>query len=81
MKSNVVCMLVLEFSLYLSDGRISQADTSSWRGCRGRQVGCNQENTSRSLARKVQMHYSVGLRLCLDVTQFTKEGGEATAVM
>lgn len=72
-------MLALELSLYLLDGEISH--TSSLRSCRGRPVGCNQENTSRSPAGKVQMHYSVGLQLCLDVTQFTKEGREATAVM
>lgn len=44
-------------------------------------MGCNQKNTSRGLARKVQMHYSVWLQLYSDVTQFTKEGVEATAVM
>lgn len=37
-------------------------------------------NTSRGLARKVQMYYSVRLQLQLDVTEFTKKGGETTAV-
>lgn len=38
-------------------------------------------NTSGGLARKLQMYYSVWLRLQLDVTEFTKEGRETTAVM
>ncbi|KAM7389934.1 hypothetical protein PAMP_023878 [Pampus punctatissimus] len=37
--------------------------------------------TSGGLAREVQMYYSVWLQLQLDVTEFTKEGGETTAVM
>lgn len=37
-------------------------------------------NTSGGLARKVQMYYSVWLQLQLDVTEFTKGGGETTAV-
>lgn len=44
----------------------------------GREI--NKQNTSWGLARKVQMYYSVWLQLQLDVTEFTKEGGETTAV-
>lgn len=35
----------------------------------------------RRSGRKVQMYYSVWLQLQLDVTEFTKEEGETTAVM
>lgn len=44
---------------------------------RGGRKKCNRGGPDR----KVQMYYSVWLQLQLDVTEFTKEEGETTAVM
>lgn len=50
-----------------------------WERMRGqrRKKKCNRGGSDR----KVQMYYSVWLQLQLDVTEFTKEEGETTAVM